>query len=255
MSIHDQVQELIPAYVLDALDADEAARVHAHVSECDECGRVLQEYRATAEHLAYAAPPVEPAQGLKAQALRRALDQPNPRHLREPGRIPASAPALPWWQRLGPALAGVALTVALVALAWSVWQVQQLNRQFRDHEELMTVIAYAQGSALTVRGTDLAPNATGRLYVDPDSNVAALVTVNMPRLAEGRVYQVWLTDREGHEVNVGTIRVEHDGDAYLLVRAPSALSSYVHVGVTSEPSGGATSRTGKWLLQAMLTPR
>src|SRR5712692_7407447 len=41
-----QVQELLEAYVLDALDLDEYSAVSAHLAQCPDCRRQLAEYQA-----------------------------------------------------------------------------------------------------------------------------------------------------------------------------------------------------------------
>jgi anti-sigma-K factor RskA len=117
----------------------------------------------------------------------------------------------------------------------------------------MTVVAYAQGVAQIVRGTAKAPDAVGRLYVDLDSSVAALVSVNMPPLAGDRVYQVWLTDPDGIKVSGGIFRLDPERNGLVLVRAPRHFDAYVQVGVTDEPSGGSNSPTTDPVLLAKFT--
>ena len=56
MSIHDDIQELLPGYSLGALEADEAARAKAHLASCARCSGVLGEYRSVATSLAMTVP-------------------------------------------------------------------------------------------------------------------------------------------------------------------------------------------------------
>ncbi len=253
MSTHDEIQELIPAYALGALDADETTRIQAHVVSCDRCARVLEEYRSVADSLALAVPLIEPPADLKTRTLRGAVEQNAPAVQSLPRKLRAQP--LSWWQRLGlaPALAGAALVVALLAFGWNTWQTMQLNQQLAAQRDLMTVIAYTQGNALTIRGTALASQAVGRLYVDPDASVAALVTVNLPPLSPDKVYQVWLTDANGQKMSGGTFTVDQTGNGWLLVRAPQHLDAYTQVVVTTEPRGGSLAPTTPPLLSATLS--
>ncbi len=49
---HDEIIELTGAYALDALDADEAAIVAAHIAECPRCAAEVQEHQEVAGFLA-----------------------------------------------------------------------------------------------------------------------------------------------------------------------------------------------------------
>jgi anti-sigma-K factor RskA len=261
MPIHEEIQELIPAYVLGAADAEEVSRVRGHVTACEQCARVLDEYRDIASQLAYAAPSVEPPQDLKARTLRRAYrgdggaDRPLPAPRRRPlQQDESSRPMQAWWHRLGfaPLLAAASALIAIAALGFAFWQTDRLNREFAMQRDLMTVIAYEEGNVITVRGTDAAPQAIGKLYVDPDSHVAALVTVNLPAIQPDQVYRVWLTEPNGQHVAVGTINTDPRGNGWLLVRAPQDLEVYARVWVTTELRTGSTTPTGTIVLAAEL---
>ena len=71
MSEHDQFRELIEAYALGALDANERAALEAHLAGgCPECAKALEEARLVVTQLAYLAPPAEPSEMLRARVLR-----------------------------------------------------------------------------------------------------------------------------------------------------------------------------------------
>ncbi|MGE5140067.1 MAG: anti-sigma factor domain-containing protein [Rudaea sp.] len=250
MTIHEEIQELIPAYVLGACEADEAARVERHVASCTQCGHVLDEYQPAASQLAFAVPRIAPPPDLKYRTIEHALAA---------GKE-SSRPSLPaarrasWLERLGlgSILLGAATVAAVLAIAFGLWQVNRLNDELARQRDMMTVIAYAQGQAVTVRGTSAAPGATGRLYADPDSQTAALITTNMPPVPADRVYQLWLTEPNGKKISGGLFTADAEGTGYLLIRTPQQLSAYSLVGVTVEPRGGSPGPTTKPVLQAPL---
>ncbi len=249
MSIHDEIQQLIPAYALDILSTDERARVQAHLETCEICRRSLSEYAAVTADLALAVPIVTPPHNLKLRTMERALHNTPyaPDH-------PRKAQSSPWLRsRLSATgLAAAALAVACVVLLWSVWQTYELNQQLAIQRDFTTMLAYAQGTALSVHGTQVAPQADGRLYLDPDANVAALVTVELPPLDRGQAYQVWLTEPNGRQVSGGTFTVDTTGNGWLLIRAPQHLDQYTTVQVTTEPLGGSSTPTTRPVLAAPL---
>jgi hypothetical protein len=53
---HEECAELVPAYALECLSAEDARRVRAHLAECPECQTVLRECQSVAEGLLYAEP-------------------------------------------------------------------------------------------------------------------------------------------------------------------------------------------------------
>ncbi len=249
MPIHEEIQEELPAFALGALPAKEAARIRAHLASCSRCSLVLKEYEPVVDSLAFAVPLADLPPDLKARTMTRVVAQGSQ------GRDPEPVAVRPAWRQprsLAPVLAGAAILIALAALIWNVWQTAQLGQQLATERDFVTMLAYAQGSALTVRGTSAAPEAEGKLYIDPDATVAALVTVNLPQLGSGSVYQVWLTDAGGRETSGGTFTVDQAGNGWLLVRASRPLGNYALVEVTTEPPGGSTVPSGAAVLSAKI---
>ncbi len=93
---HDGVQELLPWYLNDTLDADERATVDAHLATCEECRAELAGERKLAR--AVASLPVDVEQGWSALAARI-----------------AAKPAVPFWRRRVPIGWAAGLPVAAAA--------------------------------------------------------------------------------------------------------------------------------------------
>ncbi len=248
MSVHDEIQELIPAFALTALSAEEMAKVQAHVAQCHLCASVLSQYESVTTAMTQAVPMTEPPGDLKRRTMERAL--------RSRAETPTRAPIQPRQRQrvlVSPfALAGLAVVVALVILLWNVWQTTELSQQLATQRDFTTMLAYAQGTPLSLHGTGAAPQADGKLYLDPDANVAALISVQMPMLSGGHVYQVWLSEASGHLVSGGTFTVDNSGNGWLLIRAPQHLDQYTGVEVTVEPNGGSGAPTTKPVLASPL---
>ena len=108
MSIHDDIQEMLPGYALGALETDEAARAEAHLASCTRCTLVLEEYRPVASALALTVPTVQPPHDLKARTIQRALARQEAHGARTPTVRSFARPQRSW---LAPAFAGVALVI------------------------------------------------------------------------------------------------------------------------------------------------
>ena len=113
--MQDQVHvyELLPAYALHCLDAEEASRVAEHLASCAECRAELLAYQTVAGRLALGAPDTAPPAHLKNRLLAQ---------VQAPQAAPARAPVRTRRQRAAMAwgLAALVLLVALVAGASTV---------------------------------------------------------------------------------------------------------------------------------------
>jgi anti-sigma-K factor RskA len=250
MSVHDVILDMLPAYALGALERVEEGQAESHLASCDRCTRALGEYRPVVNALANSVPMMQPSDDLKVRTMRRAMSEKRLWAAVEPSPRSRLPDLRPWF---APALAGAALVAAIITFGFAAWQTSQLGRQVQAQKDLMTVVAYAQGTVQIVQGTNKAPDAVGRLYFDPDSPVAALVAVNMPPLGSNRIYEVWLTTADGSKASGGLFRTDSEGNGWILVRARQHLGSYVQVGVTDEPAGGSDAPTTSPVLLAKFT--
>jgi anti-sigma-K factor RskA len=74
-----RIEELLPAYALDALDGDDLLELEEHLAgDCDECRRQLALWQGDLEELAAAVTPVEPSEITRARILRLAGGSPAP---------------------------------------------------------------------------------------------------------------------------------------------------------------------------------
>jgi hypothetical protein len=93
---HDQVQDLLPAYVLGALERDEEAAVREHLASC-QLHLEVAELGGTVHYLAETVDPVEPPAALKARVLAAAAeaDLEARRAVAVPAAVAAPAPMRP----------------------------------------------------------------------------------------------------------------------------------------------------------------
>ena len=108
----DPIQELIPAYALGALDADE--REEEHLDQCPRCTSAAREYLEATSMLASVSPAVEAPPRLKAAILGE-INRLRP--VASEAQVPVGGPirvaGRPRWQTVGMAFAAT-LAVALV---------------------------------------------------------------------------------------------------------------------------------------------
>lgn len=220
MNTHEEIRELLGAYALDAVDADERRALEHHLTTCDACTREVSEH---CEVVAGLAPDVDVAPSLW-EGIERSM---SPRPEEEASRRPR--------RRVAAALSAA----AVAALAFLGWKVMDLDARL-DRAGGEGVVA-AANAALTNPEADRlvlrSPKST--LAVDvvilPDGT-GYLVQDNLDPLPEGRTYQLWAMLGE-QPISAGT-----------LGRDPGIIPFRVGSGTTGlavsvERAGGATAPT------------
>jgi len=252
----NDIQPWLVAYALGEADEDPAAR--AHLAACPKCQGDLREYRNVAGLLLYdaaeATPPAE-LRGRVIAAIAAASEQPAAAAPR-----PQSAPVEPRrWPRQPIASRATWAAVAfallsLVLLLWNVTLQRQVDRQasqlVASRQGWQSVIVLLNDASLrwyTMSGEQ----ANGRFWATPQGEQACLVARQLPTLAEGQVYQVWLI-HDAEQVSGGTFEARN-GDAWIIVRTEEPIASYATVFVTIEPDGGSVVPTGRHVLNGTLT--
>ena len=180
-SDHSRIQDLLGVYAADAVDADEAAEVEAHLRSCAQCEAEVAEHRET---LALLAPPMSQLRPppFSEMAINRSEPMSNVTSLRRPIRT------VPAWTM------SVAAALVFLIAAVAVMQVQRAD-------DLSGQLA--QGSLATAAERALEDPAARRLtlvtdqgeeYADVailDDGQGYLVPRNLPELGTDQTYQLW----------------------------------------------------------------
>jgi anti-sigma-K factor RskA len=218
---HRELQDLIPAHALDALDADDALLLDGHLDTCEECRRELDELRETTALLAFATKPMEPPASLRAQILDAVAEK-------TPARAQAPRARLAF---LRGAFAGV-LVGAAAALVIGITLHGQLNdaRSSRD----------ALASNLLRSGSVVRP-LSGAVHgaIVRDGGTGKLVLVDLPKPAAGRTYEAWLIGSDKTPVPAGLFK----GGKAVVVALTGNAAKAQQVAITVEPSGGSKQPT------------
>ena len=251
MSVCQELEELYPAYALDAITNDERSRVEAHLARCSACAQLVEDYRSVGDALALSVPLVEPPANLKTRVL--AVTTPHP--VSSPNWLARWQFALTNLVR-SPAFAMAMLIFMLGLIVWNGSLQNQLASQvthdMAEQREFLNTVAYAEGAPRRMQATSVAPHAVGRLYVAPELNTFALVVYDLPMLDANRVYQMWLIKADGTRTSGGTFTVDHEGTGWLMVHSVQPVSECQSVGITIEPRGGSSKPTGERVLGTTL---
>ncbi len=219
---HPDVQELLGAFALDALESEEADAVDLHVRDCPRCLAEVEEFRETAALLAFG--------GVTAPAgvwerIQASLEEAPPKL--ELARVVPIAPRSRWETFGGRLMAAAAVVIAMVALGVSV---------VRGGSEPMSSLAGEVGRV--TQDPDARPvhlvsgDGTGSADVVLLGQSAYLVKHSLPKLDSGQTYQLW--GQQG-ETKVSLAVLGNDPEQ---VKVPLG-GRYEALAITAENSPGA----------------
>lgn len=119
MNEHDEIADLLGAYALDAVDADEAAAVEAHLAVCPRCAAEVADHREVAAMLAHSGAPAPDGLWTRIAASLEEAPPAMDLTLPGPGRVPGDVVDLAERRRRGAPrwLPGAAVAAALVVVA------------------------------------------------------------------------------------------------------------------------------------------
>jgi len=225
----EHILDLIPAYVLGALETAEVQMADRHLEQCPACQAELNAYRQVVADLALASPQHNPPARLKEHLMKQvhqSVAQTSPGWMQQ------------IWQRmrtLSPVWAISSLVLILVLAASNLFwwqQTHQLQSKLRS---------------VSLNNTAAAPNAAGLLVLSVDGESGTLVVDGLPALGEKQQYQLWLIDK-GKRTSGGVFSVSQEGYGSLWIESPKPLISYQSFGITIEPFGGSPGPTGEKVL-------
>lgn len=243
---HKEILELIPAYALNSLDAEDAVMVNRHLPGCEICRAELDAYMAVVDVLPLASPDSQPSPALKGRLMAQIEDA--------PATGPAAVTASPesesgWVQRINeafqdlfagprrrPVVWSAALLFILALVIGNVIQWQQAHTPDPNNWRRVRLAS-----------TELAPEASGIIYISADGRNGTIIVDQLPQLAPDQQYQLWLIE-DGQRTSGAVFSVDNAGYRGLQIESPIPLQEYDAFGVTIEPAGGSPSPTGERVL-------
>jgi anti-sigma-K factor RskA len=234
MSDDAHVLDLLPAYAIGGLDAEEARLVEEHLLSCWICRAELADFQDVLGQLSLALPAAIPPADLKDRLLQRVQTA------RPQQPIPVQKSERSWLQRLLPVwgLTSFALIIILAALNLSLWQ--RLN-------QLEVLTSPGGMRAVPLSSPDAASRATGFVLISADGDDGALVVDGLPPLGESQQYQLWLI-QNGQRTSGAVFSTDEKSYGGTQIKVSGSLLEYSAVGITIEPSGGSLQPTGTKVL-------
>lgn len=259
MSEHDQLRELIEAYALGALDANERAALEAHLAAgCPECAKALEEARWLVSQLAYLAPSAEPSDMLRARILRSvradAAESAGGARITEA----KSSRAIPFWLWAGVA----ALLLLSIYSTWDARKMQQevadmhsrAAAELKERQQLEQDLTVAKHEAWILtdpnsKKIDIMPTdkAMPKLEAMWHPQLGIYVTAQkMPMPKNNKVLQLWLIPKAPGAKPMPSHVFWPDANGKIgemVDNPPEVMAETKALAVTEEPPGGSPQPT------------
>jgi anti-sigma factor RsiW len=233
MSDHEELESNVAAWVLGALDPEEAAVVQSHVEGCASCRETAARLQRAVTALPLVVEEVAPPARLRERVLAAAVASSGSTAAPSRVRAKATPPArsrvfAPLFDRLPVYAAAAAVVVALVAglVAGDV-----VGRSGQ-------VTPPSQVARFTLSGHESLTGAKATV-IDLKSDGLALVDFSgLPAVGQGRVYEVWLITSGGRADPAAVFVPDSNGSKVVLVNR--ALQGYSLMAITNEAGPDGT---------------
>ena len=220
------LHSLMAPYALDALDNHERARFEAHLEQCVDCQSELSGFMATAVRLGASAshtPPPALRDRLLAEISVTPQQRPVVSSLAERRGLRRSLPRL--------AMAAAFLVGAVGVGGFVV----ERDKAHDEHDQKIAISSVIGADDVTTADHRVDSGGTVKLYASASQDSAVILAKNLPRPADGKVYQVWMIDGDG-PTSQGTF--ETGGEMVM-----DGVKGADRVALTVEPAGGSTQPT------------
>jgi anti-sigma-K factor RskA len=250
----ERLRELLSAYALGALDADERALVEKDLEEAREVVRELAAWEEVVGRLGLQSTSVPPSPALRDRVLREAAS-PAPAATGRVWTWLATAAAL--FLAIGLLVVRAQRDQALREAAATLLRAETAEGRAREAlaelEVTRVLLAREQGlrdllgrpatRLVSLGGQAAAPRARARVVFDPSTREAFLLVSGLDRAPEGKAYQVWVI-ATGAPVPAGVFQVEAEGRAVFRLSDVAETSRARTFAVTLEPAAGVPAPTG-----------
>ncbi len=284
--------DLLEAFALDTLDADEEQTVIEHIEDCLECALTIDEHLQTATALAFTAPSLAPPERVRAGLLAAVdLSQPETQRVSVSKRRPLrgwtgafSASTSRWVRLLMPITAVAAVTVVAVVIALNVQISGEMDEMMAENnllrEEigqneaaasaqlalasdtvaqmqgnlqlLQNTLAQSDDQSLVMNPMQPDSDAWGVLVFSGDGTMGVVMASELEPLEEGHAYHVWLMD-EGQRTWAGDMQVDEHGWGAIALDMSGSMTGFDTVQLSRAPLALASvGIAGEIVLEASL---
>jgi len=231
MSDHDELRDIVPAWLLGALEPEEAERVSAHVEDCAECQADIARLRPAAAAVGVASPRAAAPAGMRERILARARLAPPESELHDGDRPPAREESRPRFpgprvnrERFRFPIQAVAAMVAIALLAGAT--AGAVGGRLAAGQPTAEVARFQFGGHGSMAG------ASADVVDLRNEGIAFVTFSHLPAPANGKVYELWLIKGGAAPVDAGVFVPDANGGKTVLVA--QSLSGYTTMAVTAE---------------------
>lgn len=133
--------------------------------------------------------------------------------------------------------------------------IQRERQQSADNDRLVDALSIPGTHLLPMKGTETAADSTAYALLVANGRLL-LVASGLPKLADGRQFQLWVLRRQDPKVvSAGVFSADEDSRALMKFEDPSLLSDLALLEVTDEPQGGSSEPTGAKLLETGISEK
>jgi anti-sigma-K factor RskA len=268
MMVHDDFKEMIPTYVLSALDAVENRALGEHLSQCAECQRELENWQATAAMLSLDAQPLEPSPEVRDRIMKAVREESSQSGPESKSNVIQFKPVSNSSDRSYSSAWAIAAGVLFLITAGTLflfWQesrtnnrkIAELAAQLKDvqveldQSKKIVQLMMTPGARMDeLAGTTEAPGANAKLAYDKTGH-AMLMAHGLPPAPTGKAYQLWFI--VGNQKMPGkSFSVDSSGTGTLEDQIPESARQSAVFAITLEPAPVGVVPTGPIYLRSTL---
>ena len=243
----EELREMYELYAMGVSDDPERTEIAAHLARgCGSCTQGVKLALETVSFLGSIVPIVEPPALLRARVIAIAANAPKAKRF--------------WnWQQ-----AWMAAAAALALVSLGLWNQligidrsldearQQILAMTESQEKDRATFQRARGALnflnqpqtrlVTSSGTSIELPPKARVFVNKRSGVL-LMAGNLPKLGQGKIYEMWLIPKGGVPVPAGLFQPDETGTAMHIRPGEMDIASTAAVAISVEPESGSAAPT------------
>lgn len=232
---HDEIRDLLGAYVLEAVSVEESRIVQQHLETCHDCAKEVAQLAMVPDWLAVSAGEMEPPPQLRVR-LMNLVEQDRATWLQSQAAVQEGArpsARAGWWQslvqRLGGAPGRVYGITGAVAVAAAIVLVILLKRGS------VTVQTHTGGAYANVVDGFSFQHVTAMVAVRSDHTTTVSFT-NLPQLPSRLAYELWFIPAKGNPAPITGFEANAQRSYNALLHQDA--SHYIEAAVTIERAPG-----------------
>jgi len=222
----NEIEELLPEYVLGMLDADEVAEVAHHLQDCPRHIMALESYQEICNAMCFDVPQIDPPAHLKQRVMASIASVASPTHSMR-ARAPLSRIRVAW------AVAAVAFVAAVLLGVWGANLQNELSQVMDVRQNFSEFVAQAQTRMVALHTMPQGGTAKGVVFIH--GSRAAIWALGLPELEAGEVYKCWWFDAQQQRTGGGSFTTR-SGSTVWYMDLPFDSTELRTVVITREPA-------------------